>query len=241
MPTRIAKPDSKPDSKPRRRRPLRPAGIAAGRKPPNAAVNGKRPATAAPRNTAAGVYAAENRVGLKMKHARLLRGLTLKRLAELAECSESLLSRVENGSANPSIKTMHRVALALDLPVSGLFQGSDDDDDNVVLRDGERPMVQAGRGKGHRLEALIPNRRGNLLSGYINDIDPGGGAEGIITHEGEEFGYILDGELELIVDKKKYRLRAGDSFYFRSERPHSYTNRHNKVARVLWINTPPTF
>lgn len=232
----------KPDPKQRRRRSSRPARNAPLRQLPNAGTAGRRSAAAAPGKKSNNAQAPENRVGLKMKHARLLRGLTLKKLAELAACSESLLSRVENGSANPSIKTMHRVALALDLPVSGLFQGSDDDgDDNVVLREGERPVVQAGRGKGHRLEALIPNRRGNLLSGYINDIDPGGGAEGIITHEGEEFGYVLDGELELIVDKKKYRLRAGDSFYFRSERPHSYTNKHNKVARVLWLNTPPTF
>ena len=182
----------------------------------------------------------ESRVGLKMRHTRLLKGLTLKKLADLAECSESLLSRIENGSANPSIKTMHRVALALDMPVSGLFQDAGDDS-SVVLRHGERPMVEAGQGKGHRLEALIPSRRGNLLSGYINDIDPGSGSEGVITHEGEEFGYVLDGELELIVDKKKYQLRPGDSFYFRSERPHSYSNNRKKVARILWLNTPPTF
>lgn len=182
----------------------------------------------------------ESRVGLKMKHTRLLKGLTLKELARLAHCSESMLSRVENGNANPSIKTMHRVASALNMPVSGLFQGADEDD-NVVLRRGERPAVQAGQLKGHKLEALIPSRRGNLLSGYINDIEPGGGSEGVITHEGEEFGYMLDGELELIVDKKKYQLLPGDSFYFRSERPHSYVNNRKKVARILWLNTPPTF
>jgi transcriptional regulator with XRE-family HTH domain len=183
----------------------------------------------------------ESRLGLKMRHTRLLKGLTLKKLADLAECSESLLSRIENGNANPSIKTMHRVALALDMPVSGLFQEGSDDGSNVVLRQGERPTVLAGQGKGHRLEALIPSGRGNLLSGYINDIDPGAGSEGVITHEGQEFGYVLDGELELIVDKKKYQLRSGDSFYFRSERPHSYTNNRRKVARILWLNTPPTF
>ncbi|MFA6264161.1 MAG: XRE family transcriptional regulator [Pseudolabrys sp.] len=197
---------------------------------------------AASRTKVNGARTPESRVGLKMKHMRLLKGLTLKELAGLAQCSESMLSRVENGSANPSIKTMHRVALALNTPVSGLFQGADDDDDeNVVLRSGERPTVQAGQGKGHKLEALIPSRRGNLLSGYINDIEPGSGSEGVITHEGEEFGYVLEGELDLIVDKKKYRLRAGDSFYFRSERPHSYTNSRKKVARILWLNTPPTF
>lgn len=196
---------------------------------------------AAARKKGKSVQTPESRVGLKMRHMRLLKGLTLKKLAGLAHCSESMLSRVENGSANPSIKTMHRVALALNMPVSGLFQGPDDEDDNVVLRQGERPTVQAGQGRGHRLEALIPSHNGNLLSGYINDIEPGGGSEGIITHEGEEFGYVLDGELDLIVDKKKYQLRPGDSFHFRSERPHSYVNSRKKVARVLWLNTPPTF
>lgn len=185
----------------------------------------------------------EFRVGLKMKHTRLLKGLTLRQLANLAGCSESLLSRIENGNANPSIKTMHRVALALDMPVSGLFQDNRDHS-NVVLRQGERPTIgtdQLGRGRGHRLEALIPSGRGNLLSGYINDIEPGGGSEGVITHEGEEFGYVLDGEIELIVGTEKFQLRAGDSFYFRSEKPHSYINNRKRIARILWVNTPPTF
>jgi transcriptional regulator with XRE-family HTH domain len=185
----------------------------------------------------------EIRVGLKMKHTRLLKGLTLKQLAELAGCSESLLSRIENGNANPSIKMMHRVALALGMPVSGLFQENVDSSD-VVMQHGERPTVgtdQVRRGKGSKLEALIPSGRVNLLSGYINDIEPGGGSEGVLQHEGEEFGYVLDGEIELTVDNRSYQLREGDSFYFRSERPHSYINNRKKVARVLWINTPPSF
>lgn len=189
------------------------------------------------------VQTPESRVGLKMKHTRLLKGFTLKQLADLAGCSESLLSRIENGNANPSIKTMHRVALALNMPVSGLFQDNGEHS-SIVLRQGERPTVgtdQAGRGKGHSLEALIPSGRGNLLSGYINDIEPGGGSEGIITHEGEEFGYVLDGEIELTVGKQTFQLRPGDSFYFRSEKPHSYTNNRRRPARVLWLNTPPTF
>jgi quercetin dioxygenase-like cupin family protein len=52
---------------------------------------------------------------------------------------------------------------------------------------------------------------------------------------------LLDGEIELTVDNRSYQLREGDSFYFRSERPHSYINNQKKVARVLWVNTPPSF
>jgi transcriptional regulator with XRE-family HTH domain len=203
----------------------------------------ERVMVASVRKKSVAIQTPEIRVGLKMKHTRLLKGLTLKQLADLAGCSESLLSRIENGNANPSIKMMHRVALALNMPVSGLFQ-ENSDDANVVLRQGERPTIgtdQVRRGRGSKLEALIPSGRGNLLSGYINDIEPGGGSEGVIRHEGEEFGYVLDGEIELTVDKHKYQLRVGDSFYFRSERPHSYINNRKKLARVLWVNTPPTF
>jgi transcriptional regulator with XRE-family HTH domain len=192
----------------------------------------------------AAVDTPEIRVGLKMKHRRLLKGLTLKALAELAGCSESMLSRVENGTANPSINTMHRVALALGMPVSGLFQEEGETADSVVLRQGQRPTIDTGqvkRGRGTRLEALIPSGRGNLLSGYINDIEPGGGSRGTLQHEGEEFGYVLDGAIELTVDDRRYQLREGDSFYFRSERPHSYINNGRRIARVLWVNTPPSF
>jgi transcriptional regulator with XRE-family HTH domain len=185
------------------------------------------------------------RVGLRMKHRRLLKGLTLKALAEQAECSESMLSRIENGTANPSINTLHRIALALGIPVSGLFQDDDDGGtDNVVLRRGQRPTIETGElggGRGTRLEALIPTGRGHLLSGYINDIEPGGGSRGTLQHEGEEFGYVLDGMIELTVEDRCYQLREGDSFYFRSERPHAYINNGRRVARVLWVNTPPSF
>src|SRR5260370_26046489 len=104
------------------------------------------------------VAATEIRVGLKMKHTRLLKGLTLKQLAGLAGCSESVLSRIENGNANPSIKMMHRVALALGMPVSGLLQ-ENGHPSGGVMRQGERPMVrtdQSRRGKESRLQTLIP-------------------------------------------------------------------------------------
>jgi transcriptional regulator with XRE-family HTH domain len=186
----------------------------------------------------------ESRVGLRMKHRRLLRGLTLKVLAEQAGCSESMLSRIENGTANPSINTLHRIALALRVPVSGLFQDDEEGANNVVLRRGQRPTIETGElggGRGTRLEALIPTGRGNLLSGYINDIEPGGGSRGTLQHEGEEFGYVLDGVIELTVGDCNYQLGEGDSFYFRSERPHAYINNGCRVARVLWVNTPPSF
>jgi transcriptional regulator with XRE-family HTH domain len=185
----------------------------------------------------------EVRIGPKMKHTRLLKGLTLKQLADTAGCSESLLSKIENGRANPSLKMVHRVAAALGTPVAGLFQ-ADGDLGSVVLRQGERPVIgtdQMRSGYGIRLEAIIPAASGHLLSGYINHIEPGGGTEGELQHEGEEFGFVLEGEIELKVAGRRYRVGTGDCFHFRSELAHSYRNNGASLARVLWLNTPPTF
>jgi transcriptional regulator with XRE-family HTH domain len=183
------------------------------------------------------------RIGPKIRHTRLLKGLTLRELADVAQCSESLLSKIENGRANPSLKMIHRIASALGTQVAGLFQLAGDSED-IVLRRGRRPVIetdQVRRGNGVQLEAVIPAASGHLLSGYINHIEPGGGSEGLIQHEGEEFGYVLEGEIELKVAGRPYRLNKGDTFHFRSERAHSYRNVGTKKARVLWLNTPPTF
>ena len=96
-------------------------------------------------------------------------------------------------------------------------------------------------GKGIKLERLIPYSHSYLLQGNIHHIATGGRSDGNIVHSGEEVGYVLEGEIELTVDGRRYRAKAGDSFHFRSELPHGYRNVGAKPARVIWINTPPTF
>jgi transcriptional regulator with XRE-family HTH domain len=181
-------------------------------------------------------------VGRKLKHARLLRSLTLKQLSDAAGCSESLLSKIENGKTNPSLRMVHRLASALGTTVATLFEQGEDPLD-VVQKRGTRPFIETDQGfggRGVKLESLIPTR-GYLLSGFINHIEAGGGSEGDVQHDGEEFGYVLEGQIELNVDGMRYLVGPGDSFSFRSDRKHSYRNSGRSVARVLWINTPPTF
>ena len=81
------------------------------------------------------------RIGPKIRHTRLLKGLTLRHLAKSAQCSELLLSKIENGRANPSLIMVHRIASALGTPVAGLFQHGADPHD-VVLRRGQRPVIE---------------------------------------------------------------------------------------------------
>lgn len=182
-------------------------------------------------------------VGTKVRHTRLLKSMTLKRLADAAGCSESLLSKIENGRANPSLEMIRRVAGALGVTVGGLF-AQEHDDEHIVVRAGKRPIMetdQVHRGKGLRLEPLIANVGGHLLECHINHIEPGARSDGNLQHDGEEFGYVLDGSIELTVGGRRFLVKKGDSFCFRSERPHSWRNEGKSIARVLWINTPPSF
>jgi quercetin dioxygenase-like cupin family protein len=72
-------------------------------------------------------------------------------------------------------------------------------------------------------------------------VEAGGSSGGTITHVGEELGFVLEGEVEIMLGDKPYLLKEGDSIFFPSELPHGYRNPGDKTARILWINTPPTF
>lgn len=182
-------------------------------------------------------------VGAKLRHARRLKGLSLKALAEAVGCSESLLSKVENNHIHPSLQMLHNIVKELDTTIGALFSRPADDG-NVVLRAADRPVVRmksSTASEGVQMEGLVPHADGKLLYGSIHVVQPGKGSDGVITHQGEEVGYVLEGMLELTVNGVTYLLEQGDSFFFQSSWPHGYRNPGDVTARVLWINSPPTF
>src|SRR3954454_11692028 len=139
----------------------------------------------------------EIRVGGRLKHARLVKELTLKQVANAAGCSESLLSKVENGKAYPSVPMLHRIAVALGTNVGALLMAPHEEDS--VVSTPEQRTNYVVHGHGIRLERLVPYAEAHLLQSNIHWISPGAGLEGEIAHEGEELGYVLEGEIELTV------------------------------------------
>jgi transcriptional regulator with XRE-family HTH domain len=184
----------------------------------------------------------KTRIGAKIRHARLLRELSLKELALKVGCSVSTLSKIEGEKANPSLTMLHKIGAALGSNLAELFSG--DEEFGVITKANDRPVIetdQVRRGTGILLERLVPYSSGYLLQGNVHIIEPGGGSEDGLKHEGEELGYIIEGQLELTVGGQSYVAEAGDSFFFRSNLPHSYRNPGESVTRVVWVNTPPTF
>ncbi|MFT4066333.1 cupin domain-containing protein [Paraburkholderia sp.] len=184
--------------------------------------------------------------GRNLNHARKVAGFTLRELADQVGCSESLLSKIENEKATPSLQMLHRIVTCLNTSIGALFT-NEEPGTRVVSRRGERPVISTGHAErsgkvvGVDIEWLVPYPESKLLSGSIHKIAPQGGSCGAIVHKGEEVGYVLKGSFELTVDGIVYTLNEGDSFMFSSERPHGYRNPGDVEAWILWINTPPTF
>ncbi|MFD0986258.1 helix-turn-helix domain-containing protein [Methyloligella solikamskensis] len=177
--------------------------------------------------------------GNKIRFTRRLRGLTLKEVAEAADCSESLLSKIENGHADPSLKTLQRLAVALGMSISQLFT-EDSDEDLAVMSAAKRISFDAPQlGRGSRIEPLAPNAENQMLECRLLLLGADAAAPSAATQEGEQFGYVLEGEIELTVDGAPQRAVAGDSFHFRSERPHSWKILGGQDAKIIWITTPP--
>lgn len=101
----------------------------------------------------------------------------------------------------------------------------------------QRKVLEAG--PGVRMELLAWGN--TVMEPHLFRIAPQAGSGDSYAHEGEEFLYVLRGELAITLHGKEYRLKSGDSFYFESATPHHWKNPGRAETCVLWVNTPPTF
>lgn len=180
-------------------------------------------------------------IGVRLRHARLAKRLTLKEVADRVGCSESLVSKVENDKTTPSIAMLHRLASAVGANVSMLFEQQETSE--YVLRADRRPVLEdeSHAVPGIRVEWLTHPAGPVLFQASVHVIEPGASSDGAIVHDGEDFGLVLEGTVALTIGEDGYELGPGDSFAFPSVLPHSYSNHGDTVARIVWMNTPPTF
>lgn len=182
-------------------------------------------------------------VGPRLRLQRRIRRLRLKDLAVKAGCSESLLSRIENGLVTPSLTTLHRLSQALGINVSTLLEPVEEKI-CTVYGPNDRPRLLRGdeaEGDGSTADSIIPFEENRRLEGLMITLPAGGPLCGPFRHAGEEVGYVIEGAVELTVEGEIFIVPAGSTFFFESDRPHSYRASGTTMARVLWINTPPTF
>lgn len=174
-------------------------------------------------------------LGARLRRERMRRGFSLSDVANQVGVSVGFLSALERSGTSASVGTLRKLANFYSSNILSFFGNANGG--SPVVRPGDRRVL--GAGPGVRMELLAT---GDLvMEPHLFRIAPGRGSGEAYTHEGEEFLYVLRGELEIALDGKKYRLKAGDSLYFDSSTPHHWINPGKRNAEILWINTPPSF
>jgi len=174
-------------------------------------------------------------IGAHLRQLRARRRLSLATVAKSVGISVGFLSALERSQMSGSVGTLRKLARFYKTNILDFFDVHGTSSRQV--RPAERKVLQAGAGVHMELLAW-----GNtVMEPHLFRIASEAGSGDPYTHEGEEFIYVLRGELAITLDNKEYRLKPGDSFYFESATPHRWRNPGGTETWVLWVNTPPTF
>ncbi len=179
-------------------------------------------------------------VGRRIRDLRRTRRLSLESVATRTALSIGFLSQIERGLSSPSLRVLATIADVLGVGIASLFgasPGGDGASDSVVTRGSGRPELKLWR-TGVSKQLLSPAGGDNKLNLFLVHLEPGGSTgDELYTHDGEEAGLVLEGEMMLTVDAETWSLRQGDSFRFASRRPHRFSNpAEDAKAVVLWVN-----
>lgn len=185
-------------------------------------------------------------VGAEIRAMRRAQNMTLNDLAQAASLSVGFLSLVERGQKQPSLDALQRISKALSVEIGWLFPTSPSDDpveDAYVVRKGFRRRIDYSRlsGTGYLGETdflLSPSVDGQLVMTMMQFSPGGHSGDNPLSHEGEEAGYVLSGQLTLKVDGQVFVLEKGDSFGFSGEKPHRYLNDGTEDLQIILSNTP---
>jgi DNA-binding transcriptional MerR regulator/quercetin dioxygenase-like cupin family protein len=174
-------------------------------------------------------------LGRRLRQLRLRRGFSLAQVARAVGISVGFLSAVERLQMSASISTLRKLARFYKTNILDFFGPAEINSPRVKPQ--ERRILETGRGV--RMELLAWGN--TVMEPHLFRIAPKAGSGESYSHEGEEFLYVLRGELKISVRNEEYRLKSGDSFYFESSMPHRWLNPGRSETWVLWVNTPPTF
>jgi transcriptional regulator with XRE-family HTH domain len=194
-------------------------------------------------------------LGGNLRRARLERGLSLRALARLLEVSPSLVSQIETGRIQPSVRTLYAIVSELGVSLDEVFQLEEPEqttpsDNGAGLPPEVRPVEDGGRfvqranersaidlETGVRWERLTTHDVPGVEFLYV--VYPPGSesapADALVRHSGRELGFVRTGELTVTLGFEEYVLGPGDSVSFESTLPHRLHNAGSEVVTAVWI------
>ncbi|MCD8036669.1 MAG: XRE family transcriptional regulator [Clostridiales bacterium] len=175
-------------------------------------------------------------IGHKIKQLRVQNGLTLEELASRSELTKGFLSQLERNLTSPSISTLEDILEALGSSLSEFFK--EEKDEKVVFQ--KKDFFVDERDEC-TINWIVPNTQKNDMEPILIEIPQGGKSFSLNPHDGEEFGYVLEGSAVLVWGDKKYNVKKGETFYMTGKEFHYFLNDKKTTAKIIWVSTPPLF
>ena len=176
-------------------------------------------------------------IGLNIRQARRKRGLTLSDIARRAGLSKGLLSKIENFRTLPSLPVLAAIARSLNIGVENLVKnvGAETSVPHQLVSANRRVPVKREKSKGFKYATLLARSLGNMgFESFVLTLAPGAKRKPVST-DGDEFIFMLRGEIQFVVGREKFRLSAGDVLYFDGRVPHVPLNLTKSSAELLVI------
>jgi len=184
-------------------------------------------------------------LGERVRTIREERSMSVEQLAERADLAPELVTQIEAGAFIPSLSPLIRIARSLGVRLATFIDEEATLGPAIVRRGAHETIMRfSGRESAGKSDldffTLAPNKAGRHMEPFLIDIHPGS-AQGVkpSTHEGEEFIYVLSGEVEVVYGKDMYRLKTGDCIYYDSIVPHHVHSTGAADARVLAVLYAP--
>ena len=177
------------------------------------------------------------RIGERIKDLRNRNGLTQQELADRAELTKGYISQLERGQVAPSVVTLLDLIECLGTTPSEFFRETEEE--HVVYS--EDAFFEKIDEAGNSIQWIVPNAQQNQMEPLLVVLQPKEALAEDKPHEGEEFGYVISGTIQLRLGENVYRVKAGESFYFSANKKHSIANTGAIRAKLVWVSTPPTF
>jgi transcriptional regulator with XRE-family HTH domain len=177
-------------------------------------------------------------IGRKLRQLRVGSQLTQEELGDRTDLSKGFISQVENDQTSPSIETLIDILQALGVTPGEFFK--DAGPEQVVYGKPDRLAAPSETSADVDFQLLVPHAIHRDLDPALVTIQPGGKTITDKMHEGEEFGYVISGEIHVMLGPREYRVRRGECFLFYARQKHYVENRGTRPAKFLWVTTPPT-
>ena len=175
-------------------------------------------------------------LGNKIKEKRKLLMLTQQELANRCELTKGYISQLESNSVSPSLETLEIILEVLGTNLSDFFK--DDNNQKIIFTKEEQYEKKFD---SYDQTWLIPTAQEHAMEPIYVELHKNGETFHDYPHTGEEFGYVIEGEIKVHYGDEVLICKKGESFYFISNKNHYIENNRDKVSKVLWVSCPPNF